>query len=87
MLVSTEGPTDLVFARWQFPGWHAQIDGNDAQIRSDPHGRIRLQVPTGEHQLELTFGAPPSRKLGLAISGLALAIWIGLLQAALRRRA
>ncbi len=87
LVVSTEEATELVFARWQFPGWHAQIDGSHAQIRSDPHGRIQLTVPTGEHQLELDFGAPPSRKLGLVISGLALAIWIGLLHAAIRRRA
>lgn len=85
MLVSTEGPTDLVFARWQFPGWHAQIDGSEAEMRSDPHGRIQLTVPTGEHQVELRFGAPPSRKIGLVISGVTLAIWIGLLQAAIRR--
>ena len=85
MLVSTEGPTDLIFARWQFPGWYAQIDGSEAEIRSDTHGRIQLTVLTGEHQVELGFGAPPSRKIGLVISGVAVAIWVGLLQAAIRR--
>jgi hypothetical protein len=45
-----------------FPGWEARINGRQVPMEAaQDSGLIRLQVPAGEHRLDLKFGRTPVR--------------------------
>jgi hypothetical protein len=61
----------LVLSELYYPGWRATVDGRQAPIyRTDAILRA-VEVPAGQHQVEMVFD-PLSVKLGLAISGITL---------------
>jgi hypothetical protein len=63
----------LVLSDTYYPGWVASIDGQPAPVlRGDVLFRV-VQVPVGEHDVELRF-EPTSVKLGLLISLIVLAL-------------
>jgi hypothetical protein len=76
----------LVLSEVYYPGWQASLDGAPATlVRAD--GLLRgVPVPQGQHIVRVWY-APGSVWLGLAVSGLALAVSVGGLVAAARRRA
>ncbi|MCB0100363.1 MAG: GlyGly-CTERM sorting domain-containing protein, partial [Caldilineaceae bacterium] len=45
---------------------------------SDPHGLIEVDVPAGQHRLDVRMEATPVRRLGTAISWGALLVMLGL---------
>ena len=54
--IITPETTELTFKHFFFPGWHAWIDNNPVPIVvSQPHGLIKVTVPSGEHLLMLSF--------------------------------
>jgi hypothetical protein len=63
----------LVFSEVYYPGWRAMVDGNPAQLVRADYVLRALCVPAGEHRIEMVYD-PPSLKVGLAITGPALAI-------------
>ena len=70
-----------------FPGWRAEIDGRAAEIRvTDPEGLVGLQVPPGEHRIDLYFENTPIRAWGERVSLAALMICALLLALAWARR-
>jgi len=62
-----------------FPGWQVQIDGLPVAHRvSDPYGLIEVDVPAGEHQIDVRMGTTPVRRLGALISWATLLMVVGL---------
>lgn len=52
-----------------FPGWQARIDGTPVPLRlSGPQGLVEVDVPAGEHDIEVRMGSTPARRTGSAIS-------------------
>ncbi|HPQ42271.1 MAG TPA: hypothetical protein PLV45_18010, partial [bacterium] len=63
-----------------FPGWHATLDRRPVPLIPDPvTGLMRLDVPPGDHTVEIRFGSTPIRTAGAMISGAALLIGLALL--------
>jgi len=62
-----------------FPGWQVQMDGALVAHRlSPPDGLIEIDVPAGRHRIAMRMGSTPVRTAGIAISGLTLALLVGL---------
>lgn len=58
---------------FDFPGWQVRLDGQPVAHRvSPPYGLIELDVPPGEHQIDVRMGGTPARTTGAALSGLTL---------------
>lgn len=77
--VSAAGPVTLQFYTYTYPGWQVSLNGQPIQYRPEPpYGLITVDVPAGEHILDLRMGSTPSRTLGTIISGLALLAVIAL---------
>jgi hypothetical protein len=77
--VRAEGPVRLRFYTHYFPGWRATVDGLPVEIQPDPpNGLIGLDLPAGEHRVQLQFGATPVRRVSAALSVVGLALVMGL---------
>jgi hypothetical protein len=77
--VRAEGPVRLRFYTHYFPGWRATVDGLPVEIQPDPpNGLIGLDLPSGEHRVQLQFGATPVRRVSAALSVVGLALVVGL---------
>lgn len=75
VVVRTPEPTVLEFYTYYFPGWAATMNGKAVDIRPHgPYGLIALDVPTGEHRVDLRFRDTPVRIVGKLISGSGLFI-------------
>ena len=72
---ATEG-TVLRVARWAFPGWVYEVDGNPAEHSGNEAGSLDLAVPSGHHRLALRLEPPWQRQAGLAVSAAALLLWL-----------
>ncbi len=78
--VRAAGPARLRFYTYYFPGWQAWLDGQPVALAPDPpNGLIGLDVPAGEHTVEVRFGPTPVRRTAALISLVALAAVAGLL--------
>ena len=54
--IVTPDTLELTFKHFFFPGWRARIDNNPIPIVvSHPHGLIKVNVPSGDHSLVLSF--------------------------------
>jgi hypothetical protein len=63
-----------------FPGWQVMLDGQIVEHRvSPPDGLIELDVPAGEHKIDVVMGMTPPRQTGAIISLAMAVIVIGLL--------
>ena len=63
------GPVTVPLNIFNFAGWQATLDGQpQSLVTLEPHGLIGILVPTGQHQLRLTFGSTPIRDLAIALS-------------------
>lgn len=61
--VDAPAPGRLEFARFQFPGWVARVDGEPGPATAAPAtGRIQVPVGAGHHRVELRFGSTPLRR-------------------------
>jgi hypothetical protein len=77
----------LALHRFYFPGWQARIDGQAAPVYpSGELGLVTVDVPAGDHAVELRFGDTPLRRLANGLSLLSLGIWLVLAIPTLRRR-
>jgi len=84
--VDAPAGTRLRLARWYFPGWQAELDGAPIPVESNALGGIDLQVAAPGGTLELVKRPPLSRRIGLALSGLGVGLWLALYFAQRRRR-
>jgi hypothetical protein len=80
ILVQAEEEITLQIYTYYFPGWRATVDDQHTPIRPDgPYGLITLEVPPGEHLVEVRFGDTPLRTAGAWVSAAALLLTLALL--------
>jgi hypothetical protein len=85
--VTVPAPFSLAIHRFYFPGWQARIDGQAAPVYpSGELGLVTVDVPAGDHVVELRFGDTPLRRFANGLSLLSLGIWLVLAIPTLRRR-
>lgn len=84
--VAADAPALLALSEMWYPGWQATVDGAPAPLLRAYNTLMAVPVPAGAHTVELRFD-PPSVKIGLAVSGLALALVVAGLAWAFWRRA
>ncbi|NLE77334.1 MAG: hypothetical protein GX605_11360, partial [Chloroflexi bacterium] len=85
--VQADGPLTLQFLTYYFPGWHGWVDGQQTPLRPEgPQGLIALEVPSGDHQVEIRLGNTPARSAGLILSAGSGIMWLGLLAASRPRK-
>ncbi len=54
---------DSYFNSFYFPGWEAKVDSQHLEARPDgPLGKIKLNLPKGEHKLTIAFVDTPIRE-------------------------
>ncbi|NJN95878.1 MAG: hypothetical protein HC875_18115 [Anaerolineales bacterium] len=71
--VVTAGPVTLQFYTYDYPGWQVTLNGQPLPHRPEPpFGLITIDLPAGEHLVQLRMGSTPPRTIGTIISGLAL---------------
>lgn len=81
-------PVRLRLARWAFPGWRIEVNGAPAPWAPSRWGTLELEVPAGDALVRAELEPPPLRRVGLWLSGAALAAWVaGLALAGRRARA
>jgi hypothetical protein len=93
--VSGGQPAELAFRTFLFPGWRAYVDGVVAPVRPAPfdpglhlgHGFAIVQVPPGEHDVQLAFGSTMWRSLGTAITIGSITVFLLIATRSLTKRA
>jgi hypothetical protein len=64
---------------YYFPGWQATVDGVPVMPEvSGPQGLVQVDVPAGEHRIDLRMGSTPPRRTGALISWATLLLLVGL---------
>jgi arylsulfatase A-like enzyme len=71
----SESAGGVVLRTFAFPGWVARIDGEPVPIAAAGRwGSIRIEAPSGRHEVRVTFETTPLRRLGAAISAMAAVV-------------
>ena len=77
--MQADTPVTLQFYTYDYPGWQVWLDGELIEHRPEsPHGLITVDLPAGDHRVELRMGSTPARTAGAVISGLAVLLIAGL---------
>jgi uncharacterized membrane protein YfhO len=83
------GAARLAFARLDWPGYRAEVDGKPIQVSEGPAGLVVVDLPDGVNggELKLTW-EPPGLKVGIgaAAAGALGALVLAALERARRRR-
>jgi hypothetical protein len=75
--VSAPSGAALRVRTYAFPGWRAEAEGRALRLETESAtGAIVIDVPPGEHRVELDFGTTPLRAAGAVASGLAFLAWL-----------
>lgn len=69
--VDTETAGLLVVSEWAYPGWQASLDGRRVPLHTADYALQVVQVPAGQHTVQLNF-VPPDVVAGVVISLLTL---------------
>ena len=86
-LVSAPASFPLALHRFYFPGWQAIVDGQAAPVYpSGELGLVTVEVPAGDHVVELRFSDTPLRRFANGLSLLSLGIWLALAIPTMRGR-
>ena len=75
---STDGLA--VFSEIYYPGWHAFIDGKEAEILRADYVLRALAIPAGKHEVEFKFEPKPylvGNKVTMASSWVVLLVALG----------
>jgi hypothetical protein len=75
--VSTRTPCVLVVNEQYYPWWRASVDNTSAQVSRVNYAMIGVPIPPGIHRVRLSIW-PTSVWVGIAISGVSLLVWAGL---------
>lgn len=76
--ISAQTPGYVFLADSFDPGWSASVDGLAAPVRPAQVAFRAVFVPAGDHSVVMTY-VPAGFRTGLAITGLALAVSLGLI--------
>lgn len=50
------------------PGWEARIDGREVEVRRSAGDRVEIDLPAGDHRVELSFVEPLAGPAGRSVS-------------------
>jgi hypothetical protein len=79
--VTMQTPGVVQVRLFAFPGWQVRLNGETVDYRvSPPHAVMEIDVPAGEHRIDVQMGGTPVRTAGAVISGLTLLGLLGLLR-------
>lgn len=85
--VAAAEPVTLQFYTYDYPGWQVTLGDQPLPHRAEPpFGLITVDLPAGEHLVQLRMGSTPPRTMGTVVSGLALLSLLGLYFYRSRRR-
>lgn len=76
--VRSEAAGLLVLSEVFDPGWSATVDGESTPILVADHLLRAVPIPAGEHRVMLRY-EPPWLRVGLAVSGVALLLWLAVI--------
>ncbi|MCB9106208.1 MAG: hypothetical protein H6633_18475 [Anaerolineales bacterium] len=77
--VVAEEPITLQFYTYDYPGWRVTLDDQAIDYRAEPpYGLVTIDLPAGEHIVQLRMGGTPARTAGTIITVAATIIIIGL---------
>jgi hypothetical protein len=77
--VIASDPETVQYYRYDYPGWQVTLDGQPIPHQHEPpFGLITVDIPAGEHTVQLRMGNTPPRLIGATLTGLALLVIIGL---------
>ena len=72
-------PVTLQFYTYDYPGWRVTLDDQLIDYRAEPpYGLVTVDLPAGEHIVQLRMGGTPARTAGTIITVAATIIIIGL---------
>jgi uncharacterized membrane protein YfhO len=74
-----DGPATLTFARLNWPGYTATIDGESLPIHTGPAGLVQVELPAGtrDGDVQLSF-TPPGMPTAIVAYGLGVVLTAGL---------
>ena len=79
-VVRAERPITVRVFLYYFPGWQVLVDGTPALYHiSDQHGLIDIDLPAGEHRIDIRMGSTTVRRIGAGISTATLLVTLILL--------
>jgi hypothetical protein len=84
--LESAGPNFLILSQIWYPGWRAELDGDEIELYRVNHALLGCSIPPGRHRLTLAMTSPPLR-WGILFAVAAASALIGLLLADSRRRA
>ncbi|MBL8156254.1 MAG: hypothetical protein JNM70_18890 [Anaerolineae bacterium] len=73
--IEAEAGFTFVLRQFYFPGWAATVDGRPAALGiQEPNGLLSLEVPAGQHVVEVWYAGTPIQQAadGLLLVGLAI---------------
>ncbi|MBO0726397.1 MAG: hypothetical protein J2P52_12410 [Blastocatellia bacterium] len=82
--VQVEKPDQLQFRTSNFAGWAAIVDGGPVEIKEGAVKNIVIDLPAGEHKVELGLRPTPVRRAGAAVTILSLALLFSIIAVATR---
>jgi len=86
-VVRVDRPATVRVYLYYFPGWQVLVDGQPGLYHiSEQYGLIDIDLPVGEHQVEVRMGTTTVRQIGMAVSAATLAPMLILLFWPNRRR-
>src|SRR5262249_9388590 len=71
-------PSRIRLKTYYFPGWTARLDGNRAALGRDGDGIQTVEVPAGQHTLEVRFQNTMPRWIGLGFTLLGTLATLGM---------
>jgi hypothetical protein len=75
--VSTSGMRMTIYSRYM-PGWSAWLDGKPTRVAVQPDsGYMMLDVPPGEHRLDVRFTDTRVRRWANLLSAASAIVWLG----------
>jgi hypothetical protein len=85
--VEASEPVTLALRLLNYPAWGVRIDGSAVSPGSEPGiARMLVQVPAGQHRVEVDFRRTWDRTAGAAISGFSVILLLGFAASIGRRR-
>ncbi|NJM97538.1 MAG: hypothetical protein HC800_10550 [Phormidesmis sp. RL_2_1] len=72
--VNVDEQSEIHVRTYNYPAWHAYIDGEATPIQTTSDGLIGLTLAPGAYTVELRYQATPAMKLGGLCSGVSLMI-------------